>query len=177
MENDKVGRVLGELQRRVDGREIADVEEEVAKLVIFALMDGRYALYGSDVREITTCSEIAFVPDCPDFVMGVIGLHGNIESVVDLAGFLRLNRGGDERNDDAAAGHVVIVEKGGIRSGILVDSVCDVLDVPVRLITPVAVTADDSFRECVAAKTIHRDDQVILLDIGKIFEKIMGGAR
>src|SRR5208282_6910415 len=114
----KSDRILDQLRKRSIREKIVDVEEEKVKLVIFSLADDYYAFNGSEVKEILLPpGDISYVPGAPDYVLGVINVRGNIESVVAINAFLSL-----PESKKTSRSRIAIAVKGGVRSGILVDS-------------------------------------------------------
>lgn len=156
-----------ELQRLKALGRAAVVEEERSKFVIFALPGGLYAFPGADVREILTILEIFPVPGAPAGIPGVINNRGEIEAVADLAALLGLPGG-----DRGAAGRIVMAEKGGVRCGMLVDTVVDVVDLPPSAIKPPLATLGEAVRDLVAGETDHRGASVVLLDVGRILDRL-----
>ena len=71
-------------QTQADQNNVIRVEEEKIKLVIFSLRGDYYAFYGKQVKEILRFREITYVPGCPDYIMGIINVRGDIESVLNL---------------------------------------------------------------------------------------------
>lgn len=159
--------ILDELKRRKSRNRIVDVEEETVKLVIFSLLDGYYAFYGDDVKEILPLVNIYYVPGSPDFIPGVINIRGDIESVININRFL------DIQDSEATQNRKILVAtKNSMRSGIMVDSIEDVVDLPLSSIKPPLQTLNKSIRDLVAGETMYRDRNVTLLDLGKIFARI-----
>lgn len=166
-EKRKSNLILEEIMRRKEKERTVDVEEKKVKVVIFSLHQEFYAFYGEHIKEILPLMTIYYVPGFPDFIAGVINNRGEIESVVTINRFLDLS--------DSQRGHncrIALAEKDGIRSGILVDSIEDVLDTPVSGIRPPLDTLATSIKEFVTGEFIHRGKPVTILDIGKIFGKI-----
>ena len=69
----------------------------------------------------------------------------------------------------------LIAEKNGVRSGILVDSVVDVVEVPEESVKQAISTLNEEIRYFVVGETTYKNNNVVLLDIGKVFEKISEG--
>lgn len=159
--------ILEELKRRRASEQIVDVDEAQIKLVIFALLDELYAFPGTDVREILPLGKISYVPGAPEYVLGVINVRGDIESVITIHRFLDLPEG--RRTPKS---RIVLAAKDGVRSGVLVDSIEDVVDVPASRVTPPLSILDDARKELVTGAIEYRNRNVTLLDIGKVFAKI-----
>jgi purine-binding chemotaxis protein CheW len=166
-EKSKSDLILAELARRNESRDVAAVEEKKIKLVIFMLSGGYYAFPGEDTKEILPLMKVYFVPGSPEFILGIINVRGDIQSVLDLRHFLRIAPAARSETN-----RIIISERKDIRSGVLVDSVVDVVDVPESAIQKTISTLNDDVGFFVAGETEYRDKTVTLLDIGKLFEKL-----
>jgi purine-binding chemotaxis protein CheW len=133
--------------------------------VIFTLHDALYAFEGVDVKEILPHLEVFPVPGAPQTIPGVINNRGDIEAVINLHAILGLPQ--RERN---AHSRIVMTEKAGVRSGMLVDSVIDVVDLPQSSLKSPLATLDDTTRELVTGETIYQGRSVVLLDLGRIID-------
>lgn len=170
VENDKKKSdlILDEVKKRRTKEKIVNIEEEKIKLVIFTLSNDYYTFQSKDVKEILPVGKITYLPGSPDYILGIINVRGDIESVLDIHKFIGLLRGEITTNS-----RIIIAAKGDIHSGILVDSVVDVLDVPKSSIQPPLSTLNKSLREFVAGETTYQGKSTIFLDVGKIFSKII----
>lgn len=63
---------------------------EMMRIVLFTLGETHYAVDIRYVSEVARRIDITHVPGLPAWILGVINLHGEIVSVVDLAAFLKL---------------------------------------------------------------------------------------
>jgi len=158
--------ILDEVRRTHQSKEVVNVEEEKVKIVIVSIGGKAYAFHGCDIKEIISDCDIHPVPSLPDFLPGLINVRGDIESVVNIAFFLG---GGRETGDKSL---IVMAEKEGFRSGIIIDAVEDVADIPKSALHPPLSTLDGPAREFVEAE-IHMDGRTAtLLDIGKLAGKV-----
>lgn len=164
--------IVDELKRLKGLGKGAVVEEEQRKFVIFTLHDGFYAFAGEDVKEILPSLELFPVPGAPRDVPGLINNRGDIEAVIDLHGVLGLPGG-----VRAASNRIAITEKAGVRSGMLLDSVLDVVDVPSSAIKPPLATLDAASREVVAGEMLYQGRNVVLLDVRRILERLRDHGR
>lgn len=163
----KSDRILEEIRKRKSQDQEVQQEEEKVKLVVFTLDGHYYALQGGDVKEILTVQKIYRVPGTPAFMLGIINVRGDIQSVIDINLFMGL-----PRTQTSPDSRIVIAENGGVRSGILVDQVEDVLDMPGNSIQQPISTLKDSIRFFVTGEFAYRHHNVTLLDAGKLFEKM-----
>lgn len=151
-------------QRREASREIVNVDEPSAKLVIFQLAEDWFAFYGNKIREILSHVEVFFVPGCPASLEGVINVRGDIESVIALHELLRL-----PQSAAARASSVLLGSGGGMSSGIRVDQVIDVVDVPQSSIHPPPATLPEHWRPLVCGVLRFKEKPVAVLDLERIF--------
>ncbi len=166
-EKNKSDLILEEIMRRREKEQVVDVEEKKVKVVIFSLHDDFYAFYGEYIKEILPLITIYYVPGAAEFMPGVINVRGEIESVININMFL-----GIPESSNAPSRRIALAVTDGIRSGILVDAIEDVLDIPVNSIKPPLGSLSKSLKEFVAGEFTHKDRLVTILDISKIFGKI-----
>lgn len=168
MESDqlKSEQIVEELKRRQRTKEVIDVEEERVKVVIFTCGAGRYAFYGADVREFLPGCEISWVPGLPDYLPGLINIRGDIESVVEIRHFL------GEPAGARGTGLIAMAVRDDFRTGVMIDSIQDVVDIPRSAIHPPLATLDGAARDLVVGSVDYGGATVSLLDVGKLAAKI-----
>ncbi len=165
-ERDKTDRILNTINElRADSMEI-EIEEEKIKLVVFTLSDKLFAFYGDMVKEIFYPQNVTSVPGASDFIAGIMNIRGDIESVLNIHKLL-----GIEESKQTDETRIIMAATNNIRSGILVDSVQDVLDVPEESVTDPVLTITGPLKDFSAGQTFYKDKTVIVLDIGKLFNK------
>jgi purine-binding chemotaxis protein CheW len=146
----------------------AEAARERVEIVVFTLAGNLYAFHGRHVKEILPDRHVTFVPGCPDFIAGIINVRGDIESVLDLHALIHHTPGGKTETTKIVIGVI-----DDIRSGIRVDSVEDVIEVPADLIKRPIATLDRTVKElAVGGETLYENRYVTILDIGKIFESL-----
>ena len=166
----KSAKILDEVKRRKNQKEIIRVEEEKIKVVIFTLLQHHFAFLGSDIKEILPVAKINFVPGSPSHILGVINVRGDVESVLNITTLLGL-----EDQEKKKGQRIVIAEKNDIRSGILVDSVEDVLDIPKSSINNKIVTLNEAMKNLVTGQINYGTHCTAILDVGKLFAKMLTG--
>jgi purine-binding chemotaxis protein CheW len=165
-DKDKSDRILAAVRERKK-EQVVDVDEEKFKLVIFTLRGDHYAFHGNDIKEILTYEEPNYVPGAPDYIYGIINVRGDIESVINIHKFM-----GMPDTEPTGQSRIAIAAKDDIRSGILVDTVEDVVDVPASSIKPPISTLNESLREFVTGELDYNSRNITLLDVGNIFSRI-----
>jgi purine-binding chemotaxis protein CheW len=162
----KSEQILDELKRRHHSKEVIDVEQERVKVVIFVCGYNRYAFYGADIREILPACDISWVPGLPDYLPGLINVRGDIESVIDVRNFL-----GEEKVDHGKS-LIAMAVRGSFHSGVMIDSIEDVVDVPLSTVHPPLATLSGNARDLVIGEIDYGGGMVTLLDIDKLAAKI-----
>ena len=142
-------------------------EEAVAarsflEITEFRLASEMYGIESSFVREVYPLKDFTPLPGVPPFVLGIVNVHGQILSVVDLKKFFNLpDKGLGELNK------VIILRNGGMEFGILADAVLGTQSVPHDAIQAPPVTVTGIGAEYLKGVTGER---VILLDAQKILD-------
>jgi purine-binding chemotaxis protein CheW len=99
------------------------------QVVSFALGSEEYGVDIAQVQEINRMVTITKVPRAPQFMEGVISLRGQLIPIIDLC-----TRFGMKRSKCTKHTCIVVTEIGNKRLGMVVDSVSEVLRVPVEQI-------------------------------------------
>ncbi len=139
-------------------------DEQLVKLVVFALGEAWFAFYGERISEILARADVFFVPGCPASFEGVINVRGDIESVFRPHALLHVADVGVEQGASILLGH-----GSEMRSGIRVDRVVDVIDVPAASIQAPPSTLSETMRSLALGVLSFERRPVTVLDIDKIF--------
>ncbi len=137
-------------------------DDESKQLVSFRVGDEEFALEILRVQEIIRHQRLTRVPNCPSFVEGVINLRGKVIPVIALR-----KRFGMEHKPQEGGMRIVVLEVRDMIVGIIVDSVPEVLRVPVKLIAePPRII--ESQRDYVIGVAKLPDRLLILLDVDRV---------
>jgi purine-binding chemotaxis protein CheW len=148
----------------------ATAEEEV-RICLFSISGDTYAVTVDLLAEIIIPQKVFPVPTTPSHVIGIINLRGNIVPIVDIRPVLSLP-------STAGLNQVAIIRHEQLTIGIVVDSVADVISVPVSSILPLpAETAvqesDTKGRSRYLKAIVQRQNGVAaLLNIDRLLEAI-----
>lgn len=99
-------------------------EDAAGKYLTFVLEDESYGLEILKVREIIGLMAITPVPKTPDYIKGIVNLRGKVIPVVDLR--LKFGLEEVEATDETC---IIVIDLGSSTTGILVDTVDEVLDI------------------------------------------------
>lgn len=118
---DQLGGKNRELDQRAETERRAEAADEI-QLVCFRVNKQEYAIDIMKVQEIIRVREITSVPHAKSYMQGVINLRGTVVPVVDMRS--RFGLGSTERSD---SNRIVVVNMNGNVTGLIVDSVSEVL--------------------------------------------------
>ena len=133
------------------------------QLVVFELAFEHFGVDIAAVESIIKMQPITSVPHAPEFVEGVINLRGSVLPVIDLR--KRFNLAGEEITKNS---RIVVVSMEGVKIGMIVDAVSEVLRVPEDAVEPpppMVTSVDTSFITGIAKLG---EKLVILLDLPRV---------
>jgi purine-binding chemotaxis protein CheW len=141
-------------------------EHQYNTLLSFMLNDESFALDAMKVNHILEVPEITRIPNTPDFMKGVLNLHGNIIPVVDLRRMMGFEKA--EFTNDTA---VVVINPDGQQDsslGVIVDMVKEVVEAEGLGIKPTVVDKEESMLKNFHG-TFSVDDQFVhIIDIEEL---------
>ena len=141
---------------------MVQVLAEETQLVVFTLCDTLYGVDVSQVREITELRDITAVPGSPYYVEGVTNLRGQVTTVIDLK-----KRFGLEETERDKESRIIIVESDeGVPTGMIVDSVTEVLRIPTDAIGAVDLSEGDQNTDYIkGVAKLDDGDLMIVVDL------------
>ena len=123
-------------------------------------------VFGLDImasREIRAWTPTTRLPHGPSYGAGVVNLRGTVLPVVDLAARLGW------RATEPTSRHVIIVtEVESQFRGLIVDSVSDIVTIPVDALQPPPATAGDSVVPFLEGLAAIEDRMVMVIDLPKL---------
>ncbi len=136
---------------------------ETIQVVSFKLGSEEYGVDIAQVQEINRMVAVTHVPRAPQFMEGVINLRGQLIPIIDLRTRFAMPRAEHTKNT-----RIVVTEIGAKRVGMVVDSVSEVLRLPVDQIedAPEMLTGVDT--EYIRGVGKIEDRLIILLDLARI---------
>jgi purine-binding chemotaxis protein CheW len=138
--------------------------EQNAKYLTFRLAGEEYGIEILKIREIIGLMDITAVPQMPCYMRGVVNLRGKVIPVVDLR-----TKFGMEPEEYTEQTCIIVVDVGQL-TGVIVDTVQEVLDIDREQIDPpppLGAGVDTSF---VSGLGKVGDDVKILLNIDEVLE-------
>ncbi|MEM1200076.1 MAG: chemotaxis protein CheW [Pseudomonadota bacterium] len=133
----------------------ADKDQDIIELVSFSVGGQLVGIDIQSVREIRGWSEETAIPRSPDFVRGFINLRGTVVPIVDVAARLEM-----EATEPTARNVVVVVNIGEQVVGLLVQSVSDIVSIPVTEVRDTPDVASDFAKKFIRG-VLPQDDQML----------------
>jgi purine-binding chemotaxis protein CheW len=134
------------------------------QIVVCQLGQESYGLDISSVYEIIRFRECTAVPASPPFVDGVINLRGLIIPVMDLAS--RFCQG---RSEPTKSTRIIVAGTNGMRVGLVVDAVTEVLMVSEDAVEPTPEVASAHDAAYIRGIAKLGEELVILLNLAALF--------
>ncbi len=100
-------------------------------IVLFQIDEVEFGLDVYQIRDIIRLDSITRVPNCPDYIIGVINLRGAIIPVINLRKRLHFSNVQFKQNSQ-----ILVCEYGNEVAGLVVDSVSEVTNISSHLIQP-----------------------------------------
>jgi purine-binding chemotaxis protein CheW len=156
-----------ESQKHQVGAKTASRDEQ--QFVTFRLGDGEYGVPISKIQEIDRASKMTRVPRTAEYVDGITNLRGEVVPVINARKRFHLPlKEADERT------RVIIMELGGVKTGLLVDSVREVLNLASKDIAPppasLSTTIDRQYISGIG-KVDGDKRMIVLLEVEKILQR------
>ena len=140
---------------------------ELLQLVSFKIGSEEFGVDILNVQEINKMTQITKVPNSPVFVEGVINLRGRVIPVIDFR--TRLNMEKKEHDKDT---RIIVVEIETRTIGFIVDSVNEVLRIPVSITeAPPSIVTGGIDSDFIKSVGKLEDRLLILIDLNKILLK------
>ena len=157
-------------EQKVEEKSVARQLLDEEQLVTFKINSEEYGVKIANVQEINRMTEVTKIPRAPYFIEGIVNLRGNVIPALDLRRLFKLS---EKQVTDAT--RIIIVDFDGKRTGIVVDSVSEVLRFEKTLIeAPPDILSsgiDSDYVEGVG-KLDGGKRMILILNIGKVLSFI-----
>lgn len=163
MEEAKLRDEKSEQVQKAESKRAAENPDEVKQHVTFVIGEETYGVEVLRVQEIIGMTQITHVPNSMAFMKGVINLRGSVVPVVDM----RLKFGMEERPYDVFT-VIIIVEVRERMIGMIVDSVSDVVSIPIKSIQDTPHFSARIETDFISGIGQVDDKLVIILDVDRI---------
>ncbi len=171
-------------QRRQE-KQVVNVEVEKTLVVVFRLQKhlspekpsaaaaaGFYGLPASSVESIVPLEKITYVPGTSSWILGVVNVRGEIESVLDVQAVLGLGRA-----EITPESRLLIAQDGDLRSGLLVKQVVDIAEIPRASIVPPPPAQEGGKGIYIAGSARYADGTLVILNLAEVFRQALDNER
>ncbi|MFH1772322.1 MAG: chemotaxis protein CheW [Candidatus Omnitrophota bacterium] len=141
-------------------------KEESVQLVVFRLSAEFYCVDINNAEAVMRIEDIAYLPEAPNHIAGITNLRGNILSVTNLKVIFGL-----EEQELTPQSRLVVIRKGQIETGVIVDEVLGVADVNNSQIEPALVTLPAEKAQYIEGQCSVDGKMIGILNVNKILEK------
>ena len=141
------------------------MESDDKKVVVFKIEDEEYAIEIIQIERITNSEKITRIPDCPDYLKGVINNQGRIVPVIDLKS--RFNLPG---TSITSSSNIIITKEDHGNIGIIVDSVSEVIDVDSKMVSPPPEIIAGILKKYIKGTIKYSGRIIIQLDLSAILD-------
>ena len=141
-------------------------DEKQFRFINFKLNDEWYGQGIQNIKEVNRVGIITEMPGSPPYILGVINLRGRVIPVMDLR--LRLGLPSKEISKES---RVIVVELNESIIGMLVDSVHQVLEIPVTSISEPPDAAATGRNRFIHGIGQMEDRLVFFIDVERIIEE------
>ncbi len=130
------------------------------ELITFEVADQLFGIDIMAIREIRAWSPTARLPRVPSYVAGVVNLRGTVLPVVDLAARL-----GWEPTEATPRHAIIVTQYAGQARGLIVDSVSDIVTVPLDTLQPPPAMSQDGVVPFLEGLSAIDDRMVMVLNL------------
>lgn len=151
-------------EKIVSEDEIEEVEKD--QFLVFSIDSQEYAIQAMNVQEISRIMPTTKIPNAPSYIEGIMNLRGKLGSVIN---FRRKFRFAEIESDEDT--RLIIVERTNFPTGIIVDSVAEVIRIPEETVQPMPENSRTKVVEdYVKGVGMLEKRLIILLDVNKMFD-------
>ncbi len=141
------------------------VDTSTEKYLVFQIGNESYGMPLLQVQEIRSFTPVTRMPNTPNYVLGVMNLRGNIIAVLDARTRFEIEPLPEEESTV-----VIVAQVEGKTFGLRVDSVSDVVDVPLNQIQPPPPIASEATQRFLSGLVQMGERVLILLNLTEIFD-------
>lgn len=157
-----------EFLRKLKEAQKSDARGPQVQIVVVALDQTLYGIKILAVREIVRVPKITWVPWTPEYVIGVISVRGDIQSVVDLKQFLQLGV-----SQLCEQSRILLAESEDLVAGLLIDKMVDITHVPVASFLPLSEPDATGIRQYVEGTFPWNETMVSLLNVDLLLQGVV----
>ncbi|MGC8723289.1 MAG: chemotaxis protein CheW [Acidobacteriota bacterium] len=130
------------------------------RLLIFSIETEKYAIPIHEISLIIEPPHITPIPNCPDYLLGIVSLRGKVVSIIDVASRLSL-----QRLTAPTAPKIVILDMGTDQFGLYVDGIDQLVEVALTSLETPPEGFTQKAQDFVEGVFHHKDRAVAYLNL------------
>jgi purine-binding chemotaxis protein CheW len=142
--------------------------------LVFRLAGEHYATPVGEVEEVLEWQEVTVVPRCPDYLLGIINVRGNLIPVLELRRRFGIAEDAGASSADAER-HILVVRMAHgehrVQMGFVVDAVDGVVDIPRDDLEPPPAIGNRFEDSAVEAVARHRERLLLVVNPDAVLSK------
>ncbi len=138
----------------------ASASSKRERLLIFTIETEKYAIPIHEISLIIEPPPITPIPNCPDYLLGIVSLRGKVVSIIDVASRLRL-----QRLSVPTAPKIVILDLGADQFGLFVDGIDQLVEVALTSLETPPEGFTQKAQDFVEGVFHHKDRAVAYLNL------------
>lgn len=154
--------ILDALEETTESDLVANAETPIRHLMTFTLGNEKYAFDMDYMKKIGWAKSITPVPGLPPHILGIINTRGEIISVVDLKALLGIQA------EPPQQASIMVTSMRGVDVGFLVDSVDEIIDLPLKSIDPPMITFEKEYSDLIDGEARLDESLLVILNYQKI---------
>jgi purine-binding chemotaxis protein CheW len=144
--------------------EVEEVEED--QYLVFSIESQEYGIQAMKVQEISRVVPATKIPNAPSYVEGIMNLRGRLGSVLS---FRKKFGFPDKANDEDT--RIIIVERQNFPTGIIIDSVEEVIKIPDDMVQDMPESSrSKAVEDYVMGVGMLENRIIILLDVNRMLD-------
>ncbi len=143
------------------------ISTSAIKVIVFRINEEEYGVDINQVKSIERYMPVTKLPNCADFVEGVVNLRGEVKTVIRLARLLGLKE--NEITDDT---RMIVVSVGDTEAGLVVDAANEVMNIDKGQIEPPPEIIGGVKAEYLHGVAKLDDRLLILINLESVFHNL-----
>lgn len=160
--------ILAQLERERTENQVAAVDGETLSLLIVRIGAELFAVPGSEAKEIMPFGGSTWIPGANPALPGVKNVRGDVVAVIDAKQVLTIA----ESDGAESERFFVLLRSGDGRSGMIVDSVVDVIELPTAENMPPLSSLDAAWQRFAASQFDYHGKLVTVLQLDALLAAV-----
>jgi len=118
--------------QQVDGGHDLQKQRNVTQCIVVLLGREQVAIPIRSIKEIIEVPKITYLPNVPDYILGICSVRGEIISITDIRLMLSLKMSEAKTRKELQKERVILLDGDRFITGVVVDTVVEVIEIPLE---------------------------------------------